>query len=191
MSKPKIQVILSSIRQDRSGQVVADWAMSELAKRQDAEFELVDLKDYPMPLFDQATPPSVMEGKPYDIEEVKAWTEKVGEADGYIIITPEYNHSYPSALKNAIDYVYQQWNNKSVGFISYGSIAGGSRAVEHLRQVAAELQMADVRTAVHIPNIWAAFNQEGQLNDPSIGQPLETLTDQVVTWATALMSIRS
>lgn len=191
MHKPKILVILGSIREGRNGQIVADWAMNHINQRQDADFEVVDLKDYPMPLFDQAVTPSMMDGKPYDVDSVKAWTNKIGEADGFIFITAEYNHSVPGALKNAIDYVYQQWNNKAVGFISYGSIAGGSRSVEHLRGIAAELQMADVRTAVHIPNVWAAFDDQGNLKDESVGEPISIMLDQVVKWSTALKTIRS
>ena len=191
MHQPKILIILGSIREGRSGKIVADWAMNHVSQRQDANFELVDLKDYPMPLFDQAVTPSMMGNKPYDLDSVKAWTNKIGEADGFIFITAEYNHSVPGALKNAIDYVYQQWNNKAVGFISYGSIAGGSRSVEHLRGIAAELQMADVRTAVHIPNVWAAFDDRGNLKDESIGEPISIMLDQVVKWSTALKTIRS
>ncbi len=191
MSKPKILIVLSSIREGRSGQTVANWATKQIDQRQDADFELVDLKDYSMPLYDQAVTPSVMDGKPYDIDTVQAWTKKIGEADGFVFITAEYNHGVPSALKNAIDYVYQQWNNKALGFISYGSIAGGARAVEHLRGVAAELQMADVRAAVHIPNVWAAFDEQGQLKDESVGAPITAMLDQVVAWSTALKTIRS
>lgn len=190
MSKPKISIILSSIREGRAGQNVADWIMSELSNHHEAEFELVDLKNHPLPMFDSAGFPSMVQNGNYENEEVKKWAKKIGQADGFIMIVPEYNHGYSSALKNAIDWIYGEWNNKAVGFVSYGSIAGGSRAVEQLRQVAAELQLADVRAAVHIPNIWAAFNDEGKLNDPSVGAPLEAMVQQVTDWSKALQATR-
>ena len=190
MSKPKINVILSSIREGRAGESVANWAMSELKKHDDAEYELVDLKDYPLPLFDSAMSPSMNNTGDYGNETVNKRARKIAEGDGFIFIVPEYNHGYSSALKNAIDHIYTEWNNKAAGFISYGSIAGGSRSVEQLRQVMAELQIADVRAAVHIPNVWAAFNDEGQLSDPSVGEPIATMAAQLTNWSSALKTIR-
>jgi NAD(P)H-dependent FMN reductase len=128
-----------------------------------AEVELVDLKDYTMPLFADAVEPNDRKGL-HENHVVQKWLEKLAEADGFIIITPEYNHSIPSALKNALDYPYKEWNNKPVGYVSYGGLAGGSRAVEHLRQIAAQLQMFDVRAQVSIPNIGSAFDDTGTLS---------------------------
>lgn len=190
MNKPHIHVILSSIREGRAGQNVANWAMSALKERQDANFELVDLKDYPLPMFDTASFPSMVNEGNYGNEAVNKFAQKINQADGFIFITPEYNHGYSSALKNAIDHIYKEWNNKSAGFVSYGSIAGGSRATEQLRQVVGELQIADVRTSVHIPNIWAAFDDQGNLINPEVGAPLDMMTDQVVAWAQALKTVR-
>lgn len=190
MQKPKIHVILSSIRDGRAGENVSKWLMKELGKNQDADFELVDLKDYPLPLFNFEGFPSMVKDGEYGNAMVNKWAQKINQADGYIVIAPEYNHGYSSALKNAIDWIYQEWNNKAVGFVSYGSIAGGSRAVEQLRQVAAELQLADVRSAVHIPNVWAAFNKDGSLKDESIGAPLEMMVFQLIHWAAALQHTR-
>ena len=165
MQKPKIQVILGSIRQGRSGEKVAQWFMDSIKENPDAVVELIDLKDFPMPLFDDAQPPSARsEGFVHHHPVVQKWLQKISEADGYIIITAEYNHSVPGALKNAIDFGYKEWNDKSVGFVSYESLAGGSRAVEHLRQIASELQMHDIREQILIPNIWAAFDENGNLS---------------------------
>lgn len=163
MNKPKIQVILGSIREGRNGKKVADWFMNIAKSFDTAEFELVDLLDYPLPLFADAVPSSMREG-PHANPQVQKWLDKVRSADGYIMITPEYNHSYSSVLKNAIDYPYKEWADKFIGFVGYGGMAGGARAVEHLRQVAGELHMYDVRDQVLIPAVWAAFDENGQLN---------------------------
>ena len=190
MTKPNIKIILSSIRPNRAGQTVADWVKAQVQNRSDATFELVDLKDHQLPMFASEGFPSQVTDGDYGSPAVNNWAKKIGEADGFVFITPEYNHGYSSVLKNNIDHIYAEWNNKAAGFISYGSIAGGSRAVEQLRQVAGELQIADVRTAVHIPNIWAAFDDSGQLLDEQAGQPLHTMLDQVIGWAGALQTVR-
>ncbi len=158
----KIQVILGSTRQGRSGDKVAAWVMSELAKVPGAEYELLDLREWPLPFFDEPVGPSMAPGK-FTSEEAKRWSAKIQEGAGYILVTPEYNHSFPAVLKNALDYLYAEWNNKPVGFVSYGAFAGGARASEHLVQVVNELKMIPVRQRVVIPTIWAAFNEQGEL----------------------------
>src|SRR5438552_12631527 len=140
----KIGIILGSTRPGRNGEAVAKWTYDLAAKRGDAEFELVDLLDYNLPHLDEAMPPSMGQ---YANAHTKAWAEKIGSFDGYVFVTPEYNHSTSGALKNAIDYLYGEWNNKAAGFVSYGAL-GGTRAVAHLRLIAGELQMADVRAQV-------------------------------------------
>ena len=164
MSKPKIQVILGSIREGRSGEKVANWFMEAIKDNQNAEVELVDLRDYPLPLYADSDAVKNREGA-HPIAAVQTWIDKISEAQGYVFITPEYNHSYSSAIKNAIDYAYKAWNAKPLGLVGYGGYAGGSRAVEHLRQVAAELQMYDIRNQIVIPAVWAAFNAEGKLEN--------------------------
>jgi len=167
MNKPKIHVILGSIREGRAGVNVAKWFMEAMKDYKDAELELVDLKDYPLPLFDDAVLPGMRQGL-HKNPAVQKWLDKVNSADGYIIITPEYNHGYPSALKNALDFPYKEWGNKAVGFVSYGGGAGGGRAVEQLRQVAGELHLYDVRDQVLIPMIWSAFDKDGKLLNADI-----------------------
>lgn len=162
MEKPKIAVVLGSIREGRNGEKVAKWFMEALKTNEHAELELLDLLEYPMPLFADATPPSMRQGA-HANPAVQKWLDKVAAADGFIIITPEYNHGTSSALKNAIDYAYTEWNGKPVGFVSYGGLAAGSRAVEQLRQVAVELQMIPVREQVMIPLVWQAFDANGVL----------------------------
>src|SRR5579872_3399556 len=130
----KIQVIIGSTRQGRFSEKPAQWIFEEAKKKTGLEVELLDLRDYPMPFFNEPMSPSRVEGK-YPNEAVQKWAKKIAEADGYIIVSPEYNHGYPAVLKNAMDSIYKEWNNKSVGFVSYGSVGGG-RAVEQLRLVA-------------------------------------------------------
>ena len=140
----KIAIILGSTRPGRNGEAVAKWVYEIAQKRADAEFELVDIKDFNLPLLDEPVPPSMGQ---YSKPHTKAWAAKVGSFDGYVFVTPEYNHGISGALKNAIDFLFAEWNNKAAGFVSYGS-AGGARAVEQLRLVLAELQIATVRNQV-------------------------------------------
>lgn len=183
----KLQIILGSTRPGRVGESVARWAESVASKRRDVEFELVDVADYNLPLLDEPVPPLLNQ---YSKDHTKKWAAKIAEADGYVFVTGEYNHSIPGAFKNAVDFLNKEWNDKSIGFISYGSNSGG-RAVEHWRGVAGELRMADVREQLLL-NLaqdfenWSVFKptdaHEEQLNK---------VIDQVASWARALEPIRS
>jgi NAD(P)H-dependent FMN reductase len=144
----KVKVIMGSIREGRFSDKAAAWIAGEAKKQEGLEVEVLDLRDYEMPFFNESVSPS-FKSEPYKNEAVARFTAKINEGDAYIIVAPEYNHSMPAVLKNAMDWVYQEWNNKAVGFVSYGSV-GGARSVEHLRMVAVELQMAPVREAVQI-----------------------------------------
>lgn len=199
--KPKILIIVGTTRQNRFSEKAAAYVLQEANKIQDAQFELVDLRDYPLPFFDEPLPPSMFEmmKHEYKNEAAKKWTNKIAEADGFIIVTAEYNHGYPAVLKNAIDYVSKEWNRKPVGFVSYGS-ALGSRAIEQLRLVAIELQMAPIRHAIHIPMdiFMAAMMGKGpQGNEvfepmrkgPS-GDPVERFFDDLLWWTRALKAAR-
>src|SRR3954447_3286665 len=141
---PKIAVIIGSTRPGRVGESVGQWAYELARKRTDADFELVDVKDFNLPLLDEPVPPSM--GK-YSKPHTLAWAAKVASFDAFVFVTPEYNHSTSGALKNALDFVYKEWNNKAAGFVGYGSV-GGARAIEHLRLIMGELQVADVRSQV-------------------------------------------
>ncbi len=143
-----IKVIAGSTREGRFSDQAALWIKDELMKQEGVVAEVLDLRDYDMPFFNHAVSPS-FKSEPYMHEAVARFTNKIGEADGFVMVTPEYNHSTSAVLKNAIDWVYQEWNKKPVAFVSYGSV-GGARAVEHLRLIAVEMQMAPTRTAVHI-----------------------------------------
>ena len=182
----RIGIILGSTRPGRNGEQVANWVYDIAARRSDAEFELVDLLDYPLPHLDEPLPPSMGQ---YQNEHTKQWADKIASFDGFVIVTPEYNHCTSGVLKNAIDYLYAEWNNKAVGFVSYGAV-GGARAVEHLRLIAGELQMADVRQQV-------ALSLFTDFENFSVFKPgdyhvaaLNTMLDQVVAWSTALAPLR-
>ncbi len=189
----KIQVIIGSVREGRSGEKVAKWAMNEVLNNLEikdlAQFELIDLKDWDLPFFNEAVPTSSNKGI-YKNPLGRKWADKIAEADGYIIVTSEYNHGYPPALKNAFDWVYKEWNHKAVGFISYGNIAGGSRAVEQLRQVIIELKMASAKIAVHIPNIWEKINDKGIVTDTQAGITLPLMVKDLLWWSEALKNAR-
>jgi NAD(P)H-dependent FMN reductase len=186
MDKPKIKVILASIREGRAGAKVAEWFMPQAQKNSHAEFELLDLKEHPLPLFADAEPPIMRQG-PHALPAVNRWLEQIDAADGFIVITPEYNHGYPAALKNAYDYGYKEWNGKPIGFVGYGGAAGGARSVEQQRQVAAELRMYDVRDQVLIAFVWAAFDESGKLlNEEAHANNAKLVVDSVVDLAIRL-----
>jgi NAD(P)H-dependent FMN reductase len=182
----RIGIILGSTRPNRNGEQVARWVLDISSERADAEFELVDLRDFPLPHLDEPLPPSLGQ---YQGDHTKAWAAKIASFDGFVIVTPEYNHSTSGVLKNALDYLYAEWNNKAVGFVSYGA-QGGARAVEHLRLVAGELQMADVRQQVTLSLITEFENfsvfKPNDYNPPA----LRTLFDQVIAWSGALAVLR-
>jgi len=182
----RIGIILGSTRPNRNGEQVARWVYDNASLRSDVEFELVDLRDYPLPHLDEPLPPSMGQ---YQNDHTRQWAEKIASFDGFVIVTPEYNHSTSGVLKNAIDYLYAEWNNKAVGFVSYGAV-GGARAAEHLRLVAGELQMADVRQQVTLSLITDFENfSVFKPGDYSVAS-LNTLFDQVIAWSAALAPLR-
>lgn len=183
----RIGIIIGSTRPGRNGEQVARWILDLATARGDAEYELVDLADHPLPHLDEPVPPAM--GR-YQHDHTKAWSATIASYDGFVIVTPEYNHNTSGVLKNAIDYLSAEWNNKAVGFVSYGS-AGGARAVEHLRLIAGELQMADVRQQVALSLMTEFENfsvfRPGDHNLPAV----ETLLDQVLAWSDALKPLRA
>lgn len=183
----KLAVVLGSTRPGRRGEAVARWVLEQARKRTDAELELVDLQEQGLPLLDEANPPSM--GK-YEHPHTKRWAARVAAFDGYVFVTPEYNHGPSAALKNALDFVYAEWNNKAAGFVSYGS-AGGARAVEQLRPVLAELQIATVRAQVMLAlatdwENYAAFKPAARHEGA-----LTAMLDQLVAWSGALKALRA
>jgi NAD(P)H-dependent FMN reductase len=189
----KIGVILGSVRQGRFGDKPARWIYDELQKRNSVEVTFLDLKDYDLPNFDQPVSPAWL-SEPFKQENVARWTRAIGEQDGFVIVAPEYNRSVGGAMKNAFDWVYPEWNRKAVGFVGYGG-TGGARAVEHMRNIAVELQMAPVRQGVHIMwDMMAPLMQEQAPVDPARFAPIQqfadTMIDQLLWWTAALKDAR-
>jgi NAD(P)H-dependent FMN reductase len=186
-----IKIILGSIRDGRFGDKPTKWLSDIAVSNKDLSIEVLDLKDYELPIFKEAVSPAYVVGE-YSNNEVNTWAKKISEADAFIVVTPEYNHGYPSSLKNNIDYLYKEWNNKPIAFVGYGS-AGGARAIQQLRQVAIELQMAPIRNSVHIMNPWFMTEEDGSLKagvlDPYV-KNAEGMIAQLVWWAKALKIAR-
>jgi NAD(P)H-dependent FMN reductase len=185
---PKIHIILGSTRPGRVSEGVGKWALV-IAQRLGLDAELVDLRNYPLPFYNEAGTPKSIGGK-YSTPVASAWAAKVKEADAYLIIAPEYNHGYPAVLKNALDYCYDEWNNKPVAFVSYGGVAAGTRSVGQLRQVVAELQMFDLRDAVHIPFVWAALDETGAPKDPGFTKSVELVLGKLAAAAEMMKASR-
>lgn len=182
-----IAIIMGSTRPNRNGEAVAKWIYQMASKRSSETFELVDLKDYELPLLDEPIPAS--QGK-YSKAHTQKWAAKIDSFDAFVFVTPEYNHSMPGALKNALDFLYKEWNNKAAGFVSYGS-AGGSRAVEHLRLVMAELMIADVHAQVMFSLETDFVDYTEFKPDPKHEQKTNTMLDEVVDWGNALKGLRT
>lgn len=182
----RIGIIIGSTRPGRKAGVVAQWVHDIATEHSTADFELVDIMELGLPFLDEEVPPSFGQ---YANAHTKKWAEKIATFDGFIFVTPEYNHSVPGALKNALDFVYGEWNNKAAGFVGYGSL-GGVRAIEHLRVIMAELQVADVRTSVAL-SIFTDFEnftefKPGQFQRESV----TSMIDQLVPWSEALKALR-
>jgi NAD(P)H-dependent FMN reductase len=180
-----IAIIVGSTRPQRKARVVAEWLLGQTQGRK-PRYALVDIADFKLPLLDEPIPPAL--GK-YSQPHTKAWAAEIARHDGYVFVTPEYNHSTSGALKNAIDFLFAEWNNKAAGFVAYGS-AGGSRAVEHLRQVLAEVMVADVRTSVLL-SLFDDFENFATFKPRDMHrQTVVAMLDQVESWAAALRGVR-
>ena len=181
-----VGIIIGSTRPGRKAEAVAHWVYEIAARRSDAEFELVDIKDFNLPLLDEPVP-AIM-GR-YSQPHTKAWARKIESFDAFVFVTPEYNHATTGALKNAIDFLYREWNNKVAGFVAYGG-SGGVRAVENLRLVMAEMQVATVRAqaGLSVRTDWEAFTAFKP--NPQHESSLNTMMDQVVAWGQALKTVR-
>ncbi|MFY0664874.1 MAG: NAD(P)H-dependent oxidoreductase [Natronospirillum sp.] len=181
-----IAVVTGSTRPGRNNIAVANWVLENASKRTDANFELVDIADFNLPVLDEGMPAMYAQ---YSQEHTKKWSAAIAKYDGYIFVTAEYNHSITGALKNALDYLNQEFNNKAAGFVGYGS-AGGVRAVEHLRQIASELQLAHVRNQVQL-SLFTDF-ENFSVFKPAADHvdSLNAMLDQLVPWTTAMKTLR-
>ena len=182
----KIAIILGSTRPGRNGEAVAKWVHQVAKKRSDAEFELVDVKDFALPLLDE--PLSPMMGQ-YSKPHTRVWAAKIASFDAYVFVTPEYNHGIPGALKNAIDFLFAEWNNKAAGFVSYGGVSG-ARAVEQLRLVLAEVRMATVRNQVLLSMFTDFENFSVFKPDSRKEASVNEMLDELIAWGGALKTLR-
>jgi NAD(P)H-dependent FMN reductase len=177
--KLNIGIIIGSTRENRVSPQVASWIKSYADQRADAHYQILDIKDYKLPLL----------GESEDTSGITRWHQALSEQDGFIFVVAEYNHSITASLKNALDLAREPWNNKSAGIVSYGSV-GGARAAEHLRGILGELQIADVRTHVAL-NMFTDFENWSVFKPATLHQThLATMLDQVNAWGKALKSIR-
>lgn len=187
-----IKVIVGSTREGRFSDKAAAWIAEEIKKQEGVAVEVLDLCDYNMPFFNESVSPSFKQ-EPYKNEAVARFTQKIAEGDAFVIVAPEYNHGTSGVLKNALDWVYQEWNNKPVAFVSYGSV-GGVRAVEQLRLNAIELQMVPIRNAVHIPGEQYFQVLFGKMNIKdlfgSVSKQAEGMITQLLWWAHVLKNAR-
>lgn len=179
----KIGVVLGSIRDGRAGASVAEWVLASGEARHDAEFTLIDLASFDVPLLTSNTLPA-MANKQYDNEQVTAWSKAIDACDAYVFVTPEYNHGVPGAFKNAVDSLGPEWQGKAVGLVSYGA-DGGVRSVEHWRQILANFQMVVVRGQVSL-GLFTEFGEQGVTPDQRRTGELSTLFDQVIEAAKRL-----
>src|SRR6185369_15713365 len=186
MKALKIGIIIGSTRPGRNGEAVAKWVYEIAQRRGDAKFELVDIKDFNLPLLDEPMSPAMAQ---YTHQHTKDWSAKIAAFDGYVFVTPEYNHGTSGALKNAIDFLYHEWTNKAAGFVGYGG-ASGTRAVENLRLVMGELQVADVRAQVGL-SLYTDFENFSVFKPgPQQEKSVNAMLNQVIAWIGALKTLR-
>jgi NAD(P)H-dependent FMN reductase len=185
----RLAVIIGSVRPGRFGPTVAKWFVGQAKQRNDLVIDIVDLADIPLPTAGQARPVSTGE---YDSPEVRRFADRIGAADAFVVITPEYNHGYPGPLKIAIDALNPEWQAKPVGFVSYGGISGGLRAVEQLRAVFAELHAITVRETVSFSWAHAQFDKDGNPRDgETVNLAAKVLLDQIAWWARRLREAKA
>lgn len=182
----RIAFIIGSTRPGRNGEAVAKWVYKIAQKRSDAEFELVDIKDFNLPLLDEPVPPVLGQ---YTKDHTRVWAARINSFDAYVFVTPEYNHGTSGALKNAIDFLFKEWNNKAAGFVSYGG-AAGARAVEQLRLVLAEVQIATVRNQTLL-SMYTDFENFSVFKPaPAQENSVNAMLDQLIAWGGALRTLR-
>jgi NAD(P)H-dependent FMN reductase len=188
-----ISVIVGSTREGRFSEKPAGWILQHLKKRGGVDARLLDLRDFPMPFFDQAVPPAMPGRPPYTNEVVQRWTAAIAQSDGFVFVTPEYNFGPPAVLKNAIDWVYPEWNRKAAAFVSFGG-AGGARSIQQLRDTASALQLALISASVNIPvtTLWAHF-QGGDVDAglAELATPAGAMIDDLLWWTAALKTARA
>lgn len=181
-----IQIINGSVREGRVAKPVADWAFGVASDRQDFSVEMIDLKEQDLPMFD--LPKSPIMGN-YESPIQQKWADKIAQGDAYIFISPEYNHGYSPALKNALDYLYAEWNRKPASVVTYGGVQG-ARSLEQLRQVMIELQIVPLRDATHILNVWNKVKEDRFTPEEIDTKQLNKMLDELTWWGKVLHQAR-
>ena len=188
-----VSVIVGSTREGRFAEKPARWILQHLEAREGVDARLLDLRDFPMPFFDQPVTPASRGRPAYENEVVQKWTAAIAQSDAFVFVTPEYNYGPPAVLKNAIDWVYSEWNRKAAAFVSYGNV-GGARSVQQLRETVIEVQLAPIRSSVHIPvaTLWAHY--KGGDVDAGLAESdasAETMIDDLLWWTEVLKAARA
>ena len=186
MSEIKVGVIIGSTRPGSPANKVVEWYLKKVKDVSGLSFETIDLKEENLPFLDEAIPASMQQ---YQHEHTRKWAEKIAGYDAFVWVTPEYNHAPPAPLKNAIDYLFKEWNRKPVAFVGYGNM-GGMRAIEQLRAIAGELEMADIRLAVGIRNPWDMLDKDGNIKEELVYGDPAAQAEQLLWWAEALKNAR-
>ncbi|MHA6248474.1 NADPH-dependent FMN reductase [Pontibacter sp. CAU 1760] len=182
----KVAIIIGSTRPGRNGEAVGKWVYEVASRRTDAAYELIDLLEVNLPLLDEPNSPAMQK---YTKQHTKDWSARIDPFDAFVFVTPEYNHGVPAALKNALDFLYKEWNNKSAGFVGYGN-AGGARSVEHLRNTMAEFKIADVREQVAL-SLFTDFEDYNKFKPAAFQEKkVNAMLDQVVSWGKAMKPLR-
>lgn len=185
----QLKVIIASTRPGRKGPAIAEWFCEIAAQRKDFSVEVIDLAAVNLPIFDEPHHPRF---RNYEHRHTKDWSAMVEPADAYVFVTPEYNYSFPASLKNALDYLYNEWNYKPAGFVSYGGVAAGTRAVQMLKQVVTAQKMMPVPESVNIPFFTRFINEDGYFTgDPGLNKSAEDMLDELAKWAGPLKAMRA
>ncbi len=188
MSKPKLLIVVASVRPGRVGRPVADWFRQVAIEHGGFEVEEADLAELNLPLLDEPNHPRLQQ---YTKEHTRAWSATVAAADAFVFVTPEYNHSYPASLKNAVDYLHQEWRHKALGFVSYGGIAGGTRSVQAFKQVASALMMYVANNLVNISFVHAKIKDGVFVEDKDVRAAADAMLDELLVLNEALRSLRA
>lgn len=184
-----LKIITASTRSGRKGPAVSEWLLQHAEKQKNFKTEHLDLAEIALPFLDE---PYMANLQKYQHEHTKKWSAKIAPADAFIIVTPEYNNSYPAPIKNAIDFLFNEWNYKPVAFVSYGGLAGGTRAVQDLKVVVSSVKMVPVKEAVNIPFFEKLIDDKGKFQATKEAESsLEKLFEALSKWATALRDMRS
>jgi Predicted flavoprotein len=189
MTKPNLQIIVGSTRPGRVGLPVAEWFRGRAEQRGDFEVELIDLAEVNLPFMNEPNHPRLRQ---YVHPHTKEWSATIERGDAYVFVTPEYNHGFNAVLKNALDYLHQEWADKPAGFVGYGGISAGTRAIQMLKPVVAALRMTPVVEAVTIPFVFKLVDEEGrvQAND-TINGAADGMLDELARLAEASRRLRA